>query len=188
MGFLEWLQGPPKLIAPDSASNYLYAVKHHLASHGINKNSLVSSVIIANQKKGNRNTFLADEHNLKADKRTLPLSVDILVTERPRERSKNPLQELAFFTSLLLGLTMLTRATNYLPIASATYYFDAEHLSFTVPAQALCPKKSRPTFRMPFRCPVSWGLRRILLGPRLMSRGKERTFLSYFGRYIRRTE
>ena len=132
MGFLEWLQGPPKPIAPDSASNYLYAVKHHLASHGLVMDSLVSSVIIAKQKKGNRNTFLADEHNLEADRRTLPLSVDILMAERPRDGSKNPLQDLAFFTALLLGFTMLTRASNYLPIASAAYHLDAEHIAFTV--------------------------------------------------------
>eukprot|EP01036_Dinobryon_divergens_P034929 gene34929-45208_t len=109
MGFLEWLQCPPKPIAPDTAYNYLYAVKHHLASHGLVMDSLVSSVIIAKQKKGNRNTFLAHENNLEADKRTLPLSVDILMAERPREGSKNPLQDLAFFTALLLGFTMLTR-------------------------------------------------------------------------------
>ena len=132
MGFLEWLQGPPKPISPDSASNYLYAVKHHLASHGLVMDALVSSVILAKQKKGNRNTFLADEHNMEADKRTLPLSVDILMAERPKEGSKNPLQDLAFFTALLLGFTMLTRASNYLPIESATYHLDAEHISFTV--------------------------------------------------------
>ncbi len=132
MGFLEWLQGPPKPITPDSASNYLYAVKHHLASHGLVMDTLVSSVILAKQKKGNRNTFLADEHNMEADKRTLPLSVDILMAERPKEGSKNPLQDLAFFTALLLGFTMLTRASNYLPIESATYHLDTEHISFIV--------------------------------------------------------
>ena len=132
MGFLEWLQGPPKPIAPDSASNYLYAVKHHLVSHGLVMDSLVSSVILAKQKKGNRNTFLENEHNLEADKRTLPVSIDILMAERPLQGSKNPLQDLAFFTALLLGFTMLTRASNYLPIASAKYHLDAEHLSFTV--------------------------------------------------------
>ena len=54
------------------------------------------------------------------------------MAECPREGSKNPLQDLAFFTALLLGFTMLTRASNYLPIASATYRLDAEHISFTV--------------------------------------------------------
>ncbi len=35
MGFLEWLQGPPKPTAPSSASNYLYAVMHNLVCHGL---------------------------------------------------------------------------------------------------------------------------------------------------------
>eukprot|EP01036_Dinobryon_divergens_P035870 gene35870-46562_t len=121
---------PPDFSQPPP--NYLYAVKHYLASHGLVMDSLVSSVILAKQRKGNRNTFLAHENNLEADKRTLPLSIDILMAERPREGSRNPLQDLAFFTALLLGFTMLTRASNYLPIASATYHLDAEHISFTV--------------------------------------------------------
>ena len=54
------------------------------------------------------------------------------MAERPRDGSKNPLRDLASFTALLLGFTMLTRASNYLPIASAAYHLDAEHIAFTV--------------------------------------------------------
>ena len=94
---------------------------------------------------------------MEADKRTLPLSVDILIAERTRDGSKNPLQDLAFFTALLLGFTMLTRASNYLPITSATYHLDAEHISFNValsPAPAPHPVKLRPAYWVSSRCLV----------------------------------
>jgi len=132
MGFLEWLQGPPKPITPSSASNYLYAVKHHLICHGLDMSSSVSSTVLSKQKKGQVNTFLQDECNLEANRRTLPLSVDILTGEAPTLHSLSPLQDRAFYTALLLGFTMLTRASNYLPIASATYHLDTEHIAFTV--------------------------------------------------------
>ena len=132
MGFLEWLQGPPKPIAPSSASNYLYAVKHHLVCHGLDVSSRVSSVVLSKQKKGQVNTFLEDEHNLESNRRTLPLSVDILMGEVPGPHSKSPLQDRTFYTALMLGFTMLTRASNYLPIASATYHLNTEHIAFTV--------------------------------------------------------
>jgi hypothetical protein len=132
MGFLEWLQGPPKPIAPSSASNYLYAVKHHLMCHGLDVSSRVSSVVLSKQKKGQVNTFLEDEHNLESNRRTLPLSVDILMGEVPGPHSKSPLQDRTFYTALMLGFTMLARASNYLPIASATYHLNTEHIAFTV--------------------------------------------------------
>ena len=44
-----------------------------------------------------------------------------------------PLQDLTFFTALLFGFTMLTRASNYLPISSAAYHLNTEHhIAFTV--------------------------------------------------------
>lgn len=132
MSFLEWLQSPPKPVAPLTASNYLYAVKHHLVCHGLDMSSLVSSTVLSKQKKGLLNTFLEDEHNLESNRRTLPLSVDILMGERPQPGSLSPLQDLAFFTALLLGFTTLTRVSNYLPISSATYHLDTEHVAFTV--------------------------------------------------------
>lgn len=132
MSFLEWLQGPPKPTAPATASNYLCAVKHHLACHGLDVSSLVSSTVLSKQKRGNRNTYLADEHNLEANRRTLPLSIDILLAERPDPASKSPLRDLAFFTALLMGFTMLTRVSNYLPVSSAAYRLDSEHVLFSV--------------------------------------------------------
>ena len=132
MGFLEWLQAPPKPIAPASAANYLYAVKHHLLCHGLDVTNQISAAVIAKQKKGNMNTFLADERNLEANRRTQPLSVDILMGERPLPTSRNPLQDLAFFTALLFGFTALTRASNYLPINSAAYHLNTELIAFTV--------------------------------------------------------
>ena len=91
MGFLEWLQSPPKPIVPASAANYLDAVKHHLVCHGLDMSNQVSSTVFSKQKKGNMNTFLADEHNLEANRRTQPLSVDILMGECPLLGSRNPL-------------------------------------------------------------------------------------------------
>ena len=91
MGFLEWLQSPPKPIAPASAANYLDAVKHHLVCHGLDMSNQVSSTVLSKQKKGNMSTFLADEHNLEANRRTQPLSVDILMGERPLLGTRNPL-------------------------------------------------------------------------------------------------
>ena len=132
MSFLEWLQGPPKPVAPDTASNYLCAVKHHLACHGLDMSALVSSTVLSKHKRGNRNTYLADEHNLEANRRTLPLSIDILLGERPDPASKSPLRDLAFFTALLMGFTMLTRVLNYLPVSSAAYRLDSEHVLFSV--------------------------------------------------------
>ena len=78
------------------------------------------------------NTYLEDEHNLESNRRTLPLSVDILMGERPAIDSTSPLQDLAFFTALLMGFTTLTRVSNYLPISSAAYHLDTEHVAFTV--------------------------------------------------------
>ena len=69
MGFLEWLQSPPKPISLASTANYLYAVKHHLVCHGLDTTNQVSSAVLSKQKKGNMNTFLADEHNLEANRR-----------------------------------------------------------------------------------------------------------------------
>ena len=74
------------------------------------------------------NTFLEDEVNSEANRRT----VDILMGERQTPDSKTPLQDMAFFTALLFGFTMLTRASNYLPISSATYHLNTEHVAFTV--------------------------------------------------------
>ena len=132
MGFLAWLQCPPHQIQPKSAFGYLYAVKHFLVSHGVDLNAFVSSVMIAKEKKGMLNDFLADEANLEANTRTLPLSLDILMSERPSPLSRNPLQDLAFFVALLLGFTMLSRVSNYLPNPSASYHLDTEHISFTI--------------------------------------------------------
>ena len=39
---------------------------------------------------------------------------------------------MVFFTALLFGFTMLTRAFNYLPISSATYHLNTGHVAFTV--------------------------------------------------------
>jgi hypothetical protein len=90
--------------------------------------SRVSSTVLSKQKRGQVNTFLEDESN----RRTLPLSVDILMGEAPGLHSKSPLQDRTFYTALMLGFTMLTRASNYLPIASATYHLNTEHIAFTV--------------------------------------------------------
>jgi hypothetical protein len=84
------------------------------------------------RRNGQVNTFLEDEHNLESNRRTSPLSVDILMGEVPGLHSKSPLQDRTFYTALTLGFTMLTRASNYLPIASATYHLDTEHIAFTV--------------------------------------------------------
>ena len=156
MSFLEWLQGPPKPTAPATASNYLCAVKHHLACHGLDVSSLVSSTVLSKQKRGNRNTYFADEHNLEANRRTLPLSIDILLAERPDPASKSPLRDLAFFTALLMGFTMLTRVSNYLPVSSAAYRLDAEHVSFSVaPLPGVSRKCSRRGFgRSTWRYPT----------------------------------
>ena len=132
MSFLEWLQSPPKPVAPLTASNYLYAVKHHLVCRGLDMTPLVSSTILSKQKKGQLNTFLADEQNSESNRRTLPLSIDILMGEYPAPASSSPLQDLAFFAALLFGFTMLTRVSNYLPIGSASYHLDTEHVAFTV--------------------------------------------------------
>ena len=132
MSFLEWLQGPPKPVAPDTASNYLCAVKNHLACHGLDMSALVSTTVLSKQKRGNRNTYLADEHNLESNRRTRFLSIDILLEERPNPASKSPLRDLAFFTALLMSLTMLTRVSNYLLVSSAAYRLDTEHVSFSV--------------------------------------------------------
>jgi hypothetical protein len=78
------------------------------------------------------NTFLEDELNSEANRRTQPLSIDILMGERPSPDSKTPLQDTAFFTALVFGFTMLTRVSNYLPISSATYHLNTEHVAFTV--------------------------------------------------------
>jgi hypothetical protein len=78
------------------------------------------------------NTFLADEHNLEANHRTQSLSVDILMREHPLSDSRNPLQDLTFFTALLFEFTMLTRASDYLPISSAAYHLNTENIAFTV--------------------------------------------------------
>ena len=134
MGFLEWLQSPPKPIAPASAANYLYAVKHHPVCHGLDMTNQVSLTVLSKQKKGNMNTFLADEHNLEANRRTQPLSVDILMGERPLLGSRNLLQDLTFYTALLFGFTMLTRALNHQSISSAAYHLNTEHIAFTVVA------------------------------------------------------
>ena len=48
--------------------------------------NLVSSTVISKQKKGSMNTFLEDEVNSEANRRTQPLSVDILMGERPTPR------------------------------------------------------------------------------------------------------
>ena len=80
---------------------------------------------------------MEDEHNLESNRRTLPLSVDILMGEVPGLHSKSPLQDRTFYTALMLGFTMLTRASNYLLIASATYHLDTEHTAFMV-APAPC--------------------------------------------------
>ena len=78
------------------------------------------------------NTFLEDEENSETNRRTQPLSVDILLGERPSPDLTNPLQDMAFFTALLFGFTMLTRASNYLPISSAKYHLNTEQVAFTV--------------------------------------------------------
>ena len=39
------------------------------------------------------------------------------------------LHDRTFYTALVLAFTMQTRASNYLPIASATYHLDTEHTS-----------------------------------------------------------
>ena len=52
--------------------------------------------------------------------------------------SRSPLQYLTFFTALLFGFTMLTRASNYLPISSAAYHLDTEHIAFTVAPPPRC--------------------------------------------------
>ena len=107
-------------------------MKHHLIFHGIDTTNQILAAVLSKQKNGNMNTFLADEHNLEANHRTQPLSVDILMGERPLLDSRNLLQDLTFFTALLFGFTMLTRASNYLPISSAAYHLDTEHIAFTV--------------------------------------------------------
>jgi hypothetical protein len=49
MGFLEWLQRPPKPIAPACASNLLYAVKHHLICHGLDTTNQISAAVLSKQ-------------------------------------------------------------------------------------------------------------------------------------------
>ena len=98
----------------------------------LDMSSRVSSTVLSKQKRGQVNTFLEDEHNLESNRRTLPLSVDILMGEVPGLHSKPSLQDRTFYTALMLGFTMLTRVSNYLPIASATYHLDTEHIAFTV--------------------------------------------------------
>jgi hypothetical protein len=91
------------------------------------------------------------------------------MAECPREGSKNPLQDLAFFTALLLGFTMLTRASNYLPIASATYRLDAEHISFTV---APLPDSNSLPFEVTADCLDTIPLSRIMGASAFLARSK----------------
>jgi hypothetical protein len=59
------------------------------------------------------------------------IRVDILMGERPLSDSRNPLQDLTFFTALLFEFTMLTRASNYLPVSSAAYHLYTENIALT---------------------------------------------------------
>ena len=113
------LYGLPGMVArtaktnrPSFGGQLLIRVKHPLVCHGLDMSNLVSSTVISKQKKGNMNTFSEDEVNSEANRRTQPLSVDILMGERPTPDSKTPLQDMAFFTALLFGFTMLTRASK----------------------------------------------------------------------------
>eukprot|EP01036_Dinobryon_divergens_P034933 gene34933-45212_t len=106
MGYLEWLQCPPHKIAPKTAFGYLCAVRYYLIGFGVDLKSM-SQLSIAKQKKGLLNDFLMDEANSEANTRTIPLSVDIIQGERPT--SYLSCQDLAFYTAMSLGFTILSR-------------------------------------------------------------------------------
>ena len=129
MGYLEWLQCPPHKIAPKTAFGYLCAVRYYLIGFGVDLKSM-SQLSIAKQKQGLLNDFLSDEANLEANTRTIPLSVDIIQGERPT--SSLSYQDLAFYTAMSLGFTILSRVSNYLPQKSAAYVLNTEHVTFLV--------------------------------------------------------
>ena len=129
MGYLEWLQCPPHKIAPKTAFGYLCAVRYYLIGFGVDLKSM-SQLSIAKQKQGLLNDFLMDEANSEANTRTIPLSVDIIQGERPT--SYRSCQDLAFYTAMSLGFTILSRVSNYLPQKSAAYVLNTEHVTFLV--------------------------------------------------------
>jgi hypothetical protein len=138
--FLTWLRCDPRPVVPKTAFGYLSAVRFYLVNARVDV-SFLSSTFIRSTKLGMVNVWRLQPGNTVADRRALPLSINMILGTRNAFRSPLSLQDLTTFTAMILvtarlpaspstyqslvtfGRTLFYRITSYSPFGGETFLF-----------------------------------------------------------------
>jgi len=112
--FLTWLRCDPRSVTPKTAFGYLSAVRFFLINSGVDV-SFLNSTFVRSTKLGMMNVWRLQPGNTVADRRALPLSVDMILGTRASFPVPLGLQDLTTFTAMIFGYSTASRVSEYLP-------------------------------------------------------------------------
>jgi hypothetical protein len=114
-------------VQPSTAINYLSAVRFNLVIGGFDVSFIDDSMVIQKTRTGLMNLWRSKEGNSLADKKTLPVSIDMIFSMKMVTPS---LSELACFTAAIFGYHVLCRVSEYLLTSNTKHHILARSVVF----------------------------------------------------------
>jgi hypothetical protein len=116
-------------VQPSTAINYLSAVRFNLVISGVDVGFIDDSIVIQKTRTGLMNLWRSKEGNSLADKKTLPVSIDMIFSMKLPTFS---LLELACFTAAIFGYHVLCRVSEYLVSSNTKHHILSRSIVFQV--------------------------------------------------------
>ena len=125
LAFLASCRDVGQMVTPQTAFNYLSAIRKFLEDNGIDTKFMEKSQYIRNTKAGMVNTYRAEMNKELDDSERLPISIDMIIGQDKilRREPGYGIAQMAVHTAQLLGYTTLSRVSEYLLMPG-----EAEHL------------------------------------------------------------
>jgi len=131
--FLCWMRNIGNVVEPKTAFNYLAGVSHYLQNYGMNTAFLRSPFIKAT-KNGMLNEWTALPGNSVAERRRIPISIDMIMAVLDSFPRPLSFENLAVYTAMIFAFITASRISEYLPASSATlgHAILSENIVFTI--------------------------------------------------------
>jgi hypothetical protein len=114
-------------VQPSTAINYLSAVRFNLMINGVAVSFMDDSIVVQKTRTGLMNLWRSKEGNSLADKKTLPISVDMIFSMKLQ---KSSISEFACFTAAIFGYHVLCRVSEYLYTPNTKHHILARSVVF----------------------------------------------------------
>lgn len=115
--FLAWMRCEPRPVAPKTAFGYLSAVRFFLLNSGIDVGFLQSN-FIRSAKLGMMNAWRLIPGNSEAERRAVPISVDMIMGTKAAFKKPLSLKDLTTYSAMVFGYNTASRCSEYLPASN----------------------------------------------------------------------